>query len=123
MILDLNDSEKRYLYCIAFIVSTPAAHLMVCIECSRWILISFSLQYLKAIGNDKWKCQIDANLVHTNWYILYRHKYGNQYFIIPRVIIYYIISASIPTGCFLYLHGQKTFVAETIDGFLLGLIY
>ena len=69
MILDLNDSEKRYLYFIAFIASTPAAHLMVCIECSRWILISFSLQYLKAIGNDKWKCQIDANLVHTNWYI------------------------------------------------------
>eukprot|EP01083_Nonionella_stella_P087253 242645_1 len=101
---------------IGYITIAPANHLIANAEACRLWLMSFNLHYLHSSKNSKWKSEIDHTFAAKNWYLTNKNKYGNRNYVISRVLIYYIIAASIATVSFLYFQLDRLHLSELIAG-------
>eukprot|EP01084_Bolivina_argentea_P059505 108680_1 len=91
--------------CIGYIFMTSSLHFIIWTETTRLWLISFDLNYLNSLKNQSWKEIIDNNSAKTDWFFRNRSKWGNQNYVVKRVLIWYLISVPIMVikSCVLFL--------------------
>eukprot|EP01083_Nonionella_stella_P187131 686921_1 len=109
---------NEYVNVIGWITIAPTNHLIANTEACRLWLMSFNLHYLHSSKNKKWISEIDHSFADKDWYMINKNTYGNRNYVISRVVIYYVIAASISTSCFLYFHLDALHLSTLIDGLL-----
>eukprot|EP01084_Bolivina_argentea_P180523 311894_1 len=111
---------ESYVNYIGIFITFPLNHFIANIEACRLWLMSFKLHYLHSSKNKQWISQIDQNFVETNWYLQNQHKYGNPYYIIPRIMVYCVFAATISTLSMFYFQKNHLFIFELVDSMLLS---
>eukprot|EP01084_Bolivina_argentea_P211738 360103_1 len=96
-----------------FVPMQPVSNLIYYLKATRLYLIAFDLHHLHSSKNQQWKCQIDECFAEKDWYLSNKHKYGNQKYVITRVIIFY--SLSIITLLIAGIFSSRTTI-QTLNG-------
>eukprot|EP01084_Bolivina_argentea_P211736 360100_1 len=88
------------------------------IEAARLWLVNYNLHYLHSSKNQQWKSQIDESFAEKDWYLKNRKTYGNKRYIVPRALLYWLVSASIVIFLFFTLfpvNSEYYYIFELID--------
>eukprot|EP01084_Bolivina_argentea_P239965 403218_1 len=83
-------STEYFIHHKLWLITIPVIHLIILTEAARLWLVSFDLHYLHSSKNEQWKSIIQHSFAQKDWYLTNRNKYGNQKYIITRVLLYYI---------------------------------
>ena len=114
----VNVTTYKIVDTVAWSINPPCSHFIVNIEAMRLWLIYFNLNYLHSSKQSQWKSVINHTFAESNWFITNKKTYGNIKYIGFRVMIYYIISASISTIAMAIFHTTHLHFAQLTDGAL-----
>lgn len=73
------------------------AHFVADIEALRLYLISYDLNYLQSLNNERWKSVIDYSFAENDWYLTHHGNWGNKRYVFKRGAICHLIGLTIRT--------------------------
>eukprot|EP01084_Bolivina_argentea_P248697 416064_1 len=103
-----------------FLVILVCTHFIINIETARLWLMSFELNYLHSSKNEQWKSHIDTSFAEKDWYLRNKATFGNKKYVLHRVLVWYIFSATLSFIIHVTISRHYFFIAQLVDGILYG---